>query len=191
MASIEDCQEWHTNASSTPKQTKLTEPVQVGLWYETNGGCITCINHDVGDYSYPMHANNGQCYDREGKSKWYNNFYDLVECLGVNPFVKMKTVSGHVKIDPKTGEAVTRKTDMDCLLDDFDMPAQGTVSVFKPEYPTLHDLAALHALQGLLANVIVKQVISATPHGLELLVGECRAYADEFMRHKNEREQTK
>jgi hypothetical protein len=68
------------------QETKLTEPVQAGLWYQTNGGSITCINHDVGDCPYPMHANNGQCYDREGKLKWYNDFYDLIKCLGADPF---------------------------------------------------------------------------------------------------------
>ena len=67
------------------QETKLTEPVQVGLWYQTKAGAITQITNErsLGVFS----ANNGHVYLSDGKnrdSSVRNGI--LIKCLGADPF---------------------------------------------------------------------------------------------------------
>ncbi len=68
--------------------TKLTEPVQVGLWYETKAGAIVKIDNKHDNEDYPFDANNGEVYSDNGfvsitaKSSGQN----LIRCLGADPF---------------------------------------------------------------------------------------------------------
>jgi len=75
-------------------QTKLPEPVQVGLWYETDLGAYTCIT-DTTTYDgdlYPYIANNGERYNCEGETYDQPNSSNLIRCLGADPFKQVKTV---------------------------------------------------------------------------------------------------
>lgn len=70
------------------QETKLTEPVQVGLWYETKAGAIVKIDNKHDNEDYPFDANNGEVYSDNGfvsitaKSSGQN----LIRCLGADPF---------------------------------------------------------------------------------------------------------
>jgi len=110
------------------QETKLTEPVQVGLWYQTKAGAIVKIDRDISmpDSSYKgacFVANNNITYNSDGVNPFDDD--DLIKCLGADPFNQV------VKID---------------------MPPINTNIDVTPNTPTLHDQVAMAALQGLLAN---------------------------------------
>lgn len=64
------------------KETKLPEPVQVGLWYETKAGAIVKIEREQGSF---FHANNGLYYYDYGLCNTSDK-HDLMRCLGADPF---------------------------------------------------------------------------------------------------------
>lgn len=67
------------------QETKLTEPVQVGLWYETKAGAIVKIEKHIENHIFA--ANNKIDYlpNGEGYSD-YNDNNDLIRCLGADHF---------------------------------------------------------------------------------------------------------
>jgi len=121
------------------QENKLTEPVQVGLWYQTKAGVIVNIESDRGCLFY---ANNDVFYDKHGGNS-YAEKHNLIKCLGADPF------------------------------------NQVTISKTKTPTPTLHDLAMLAALTGLLAYYGKQHT---------KVMADAKQYADEFMRQKNQRE---
>ena len=78
-------------------ETKLTKPVQVGMWYETKAGSI--VRMDKQDKDQRFECNNGKLYTADGEV-WYciQHEHDLIRCLGAEPFKqvdisKMETVA--------------------------------------------------------------------------------------------------
>lgn len=72
-------------------QTKLTEPVQVGLWYETKAGeKVFIVKHKNPSEKYRFQGNNGFSYTRKGKL-YYDDIsnHDLIRCLGADPFTRV------------------------------------------------------------------------------------------------------
>lgn len=67
-------------------QTKLTEPLQVGLWYQAKAGFITQLDfvetRPEGDFFL---GNNGVFYNEYGETT-YSVEHDLIRCLGADPF---------------------------------------------------------------------------------------------------------
>lgn len=74
-------------------QTKLTEPVQVGLWYETKAGAIVKMD-DVRYYEEDnpiFGANNGSVYNKDGQLHGHpKNRHRLIRCLGADPFKQVQ-----------------------------------------------------------------------------------------------------
>lgn len=70
------------------KETKLTEPVQVGLWYETKAGeKVFMEEHKNPSKQYAFQGSNGFSYTRKGEL--YDDDisgHDLIRCLGADPF---------------------------------------------------------------------------------------------------------
>jgi len=130
------------------QENKLTEPVQVGLWYQTKAGAIVKIDENLMGNNHVFYNTYGRCVYASHQE------HEIIKCLGADPFNQRGFVS-NIDVGSKT-EITT---------------------------PTLHDQVAMAALQGLLAG--------AGTHALKhkwFYLKLAFEYTDEFMRHKNERE---
>jgi len=111
------------------QETKLTEPVQVGLWYETKARAIVKMDYKFADKN-ECHA--GRCYTANNHLSYSeagicgNSDHDLIRCLGADPFKQVQP--------PLVATEA------------------GTVKVFTPDYPTQFERIFTAALQGIISN---------------------------------------
>ncbi len=148
------------------QETKLTEPVQVGLWYQTKAGAIVKIDSQIENYIFT--ANNGLDYLPHGDNySDYNDKHDLIKCLGADPFNQVVSETIVFQKNP-------------CIM----MTDKGLVPVpdISQTTPTLHYQVAMAALQGLISRS--DRYNTTIESDVELSL----KFADEFMRQKNERE---
>jgi hypothetical protein len=119
------------------QETKLSEPVQAGLWYQTKAGAIVRMDSEAENERFE--ANNGKLYYKNGED-YYSNIttHHLIKCLGADPFNKVQT--------PPLVECLPNTNGITLKITGF-----GEV-VIPNSTPTLHDQVAIAALQGLLES---------------------------------------